>query len=170
MTRFWKSTAGLLAACAFAGSGMAVAADAPQVASGKILVANTFRASKLTGMNVRNSQGEKVGTIDDFVVNIETGKVSYVAMSVGGILGLGDKLFAIPYSALKFDHGKDEMFFVLNVDKEKLNAAPGFDKSNWPNMADPNWATQIDDYYRRAQSTTTGTTTTTTTTTERKPR
>ena len=69
--------------------------------------------------------------------------------------GLGEKLFAIPFQDLKFDHGKDETFFVLNVSKDKLKTAPGFDKHDWPNMADPNWAEQIDEYYRNVRTTTT---------------
>ena len=106
---------------------------------------------------MRNDQGEKLGKIEDMVVDVESGKVLYAALSFGGVLGLGDKLFAIPYEDLKFDHGKDETFFVLNVSKDKLKAAPGFDESDWPNMADPHWAEQIDDYYRKARTTTTTT-------------
>jgi sporulation protein YlmC with PRC-barrel domain len=139
----------------------AIAADAPAGtpstnanANNRILVAKAFRTSKLTGLNVRNSQGEKLGTVNDLVVNIETGKIAYVALSYGGVLGIGDKLFAVPFSQLKFDHGKDEMFFVLDMPKEKLQAAPGFDQSDWPNFADPTWSEKIDNYYRRAQTTT----------------
>ena len=119
---------------------------------GKVLVAKSFRASKLVGLHVRNMDGEKLGKVEDLVVNVENGKISYIAMSFGGILGLGDKLFAIPYDQVKFDHGQDEMFFVVNMTKEKLQAAPGFDKNNWPNFADPNWSQKIDNYYRRAQA------------------
>jgi len=86
----------------------------------KILVAKTFRASKLSGLNVRDSKGEKVGTVDDLVINIESGKISYVAISMGATLGVGGKLIAVPYDQVQFDHGKDEMFFVINVPKEKI--------------------------------------------------
>jgi sporulation protein YlmC with PRC-barrel domain len=118
----------------------------------KVLVATSFRASKLIGMNVRNAEGEKLGTINDFVLDVRTGKIAYAALSVGGVLGVGDKLFAVPYTELKFDHGKDEQFFVLNASKQKLEAAPGFDQSNWPNFADPHWSDQIDKYYREARA------------------
>lgn len=143
---------GLSLACCLALMAPAVvsAADAP--AQGKILVAKTFRASKLTGLNVRNTQGEKLGVVHDLVVNIDTGKLAYVAMSHGGVLGIGDKLFAVPYAELKFDHGKDEMFFVLDMAKEKLEAAPGFNQSDWPNFADPTWSEKVDSYYRRAEA------------------
>jgi len=122
----------------------------------------TFRASKLMGLSVKNAQGEKVGTIEDFVINPHDGKVAYAAMGVGGVFGLGEKLFAIPFTALRFEHGKDEMHFFVDMSKEKLQAAPGFDKHDWPNFADPNWAEKIDQYYRAAETKTSKTTTTTT--------
>jgi len=147
---FCKPLAAALAGCMLlTGVANVYGADVP--ADKKILAAKTFRASKITGLNVRNMQGEKLGTIDDFVVDVSTGKISYAALSVGGILGLGDKLFAVPYQNLAFDHGQDEMFFVLDMPKEKLQAAPGFDKSNWPNFADPSWSTKIDQYYQKKE-------------------
>ncbi len=119
----------------------------PAQPNSKVLVAKTFQASKLMGLNVRNKQGEKLGSVNDLVINVENGKIAYVALSVGGILGVGDKLFAVPYSQLAFDHGKDEQFFVLDMPKEKLDAAPGFNQSDWPNFADPHWTDKIDKYY-----------------------
>jgi sporulation protein YlmC with PRC-barrel domain len=119
--------------------------------SGKILAAKTFRTSKLVGMNVRNMQGETLGTIDDFVVDVRTGKVQYAAMSVGGVLGVGAKLLAVPFSELKFDHGQDEMYFVLNMAKDKIAAAPGFNQDDWPDFADPDWSQKIDAHYRKTE-------------------
>lgn len=150
-----RLTAGCVAtallSCAFT---TAWSADVPKgdAPSGKVLVATTFRASALTGLNVRNMQGEKLGTINELVVDVRTGKIAYAALSVGGVLGIGDKLFAVPFGDLKFDHGMDEMFFVLNLSKEKLQAAPGFDQSNWPNFADPHWSDRIDKYYRETRA------------------
>jgi sporulation protein YlmC with PRC-barrel domain len=130
-------------------------AEKSATAKEKILVARSFRVSKLEGLNVRNMQGEKLGTVNDLVVDIPTGKVAYAAVSVGGVLGVGDKLFAVPYNELKFDHGNDEMFFVLDMAKQKLEAAPGFDQANWPDFADPQWTAKIDKYYHDARTTTT---------------
>jgi len=144
---------GLLAFCvALSYAPVVRAADAPTEPKAKILVAKTFQTSKLVGLNVRNKQGEKLGTINDLVLNIETGKIVYAALSVGGVLGVGDKLFAVPYDNLAFDHGKNEQFFVLDMPKEKLETAPGFNKSDWPNFADPNWTKKIDDYYTRERT------------------
>jgi hypothetical protein len=64
------------------------------------------------------------------------------------VLGIGDKLFAVPFQEVRFNHGKDEMYYVLDISKEKLEQAPGFDKSHWPDFADANWKSQVDSYYR----------------------
>jgi len=65
-----------------------------------------------------------------------------------GVLGIGDKLFAVPFQEVRFNHGKDEMYYVLDISKEKLDQAPGFDKAHWPDFADPQWKSQVDSYYR----------------------
>ncbi|TMH04182.1 MAG: PRC-barrel domain containing protein [Betaproteobacteria bacterium] len=82
--------------------------------------------------------------IGDSVVNASAEKL-YAVLSFGGFLGMGAKLFAIPWSALTLDAG--EQRFILNVPKEKLENAPGFDKDHWPSMADSTWATEIHAYY-----------------------
>ena len=152
-----RKTWAVLAACAAGLAMPSVAAD-PVVphfpfpletrTSQKIVVAPTHRASKLIGMNVRNTEGEKLGSVEDLVINVETGKVAYVAMGYGGVLGFGEKLFAIPFAEFKLDHGNNETFLVLHMTKEKFNAAPGFNKTQWPDFADPNWSQTIDKYYQ----------------------
>lgn len=73
-------------------------------------------------------------------------------MSVGGVLGIGDKLFAVPYQELTFNHGKDGLEVVINISKDRLQAAPGFSKDQWPDFADPEWRNQVDNYYRQSQA------------------
>jgi len=102
-------------------------------------------ASTLNGDAVRNSAGEKLGSIEEIMLDVPNGRVAYAVLSFGGFLGMGDKLFAIPWSELTLD--EDEKCFVLEADREKLERAPGFDKDNWPDMADPSWRDQIYDYY-----------------------
>jgi sporulation protein YlmC with PRC-barrel domain len=110
---------------------------------------NKFRrvlsASTLAGDSVRNAAGEDLGTIDEIMIDIPTGRVAYAVLSFGGFLGMGDKLFAVPWSALKVD--EDEKCFVLNIDKQTIETAPGFDKDNWPNMSDAAWGAEISSYY-----------------------
>jgi sporulation protein YlmC with PRC-barrel domain len=102
-------------------------------------------ASTMEGDDVKNDAGESLGKVDEIMIDIPSGRISYAVLSFGGVLGMGNKLFAVPWSALTVD--QDEKCFILNVDKKKLEAAPGFDKDNWPDMADTTWASQIYSYY-----------------------
>ncbi len=102
-------------------------------------------ASTLSGDSVRNSAGEDLGKIDEIMIDIPSGRVAYAVLSFGGILHLGNKLFAIPWSALSVD--EDEKCFVLEVDQKILETAPGFEKDNWPDMADVSWGAQIYKHY-----------------------
>jgi len=102
-------------------------------------------SSTLEGDEIRNREDEDLGTIKDFVIDMERGCVAYAVLSYGGIMGLGDKLFAVPWDALKVD--EDQKCFVMNTRKEDLADAPGFDPDHWPDMADETWATGIYDYY-----------------------
>ena len=108
--------------------------------------ADIYRASKLIGADVENPQGEKLGDIRDIVLDPATGHIRYAVLGSGGFLGLGEKYFAIPWTALTSKAG-EKGDFILNVDKEKLKNAPGFDKDHWPNMADRSWAEQVYAYY-----------------------
>ena len=118
------------------------------MASNKMTTAKSFPSKTLVGLNVRNPQGEKLGIVDDLVIDLQSGKVVYVALSVGGVLGIGDKLFGVPYEEFKFNYGPNEKNFVLNISKERLEGALGFNKDQWPDFADPQWRNQIDTYYR----------------------
>jgi sporulation protein YlmC with PRC-barrel domain len=102
-------------------------------------------ASTLAGDRVQNSAGEDLGKVHEIMIDIPSGTVAYAVLSFGGFLGMGDKLFALPWSALTLD--EDVKRFILDIDKKKLENAPGFDKDNWPDMADNTWATAIFSYY-----------------------
>jgi sporulation protein YlmC with PRC-barrel domain len=88
------------------------------------------RASKITGSKVKNTTGDSLGDIKDLVLDPDSGQVVYAVVSFGGILGMGDKLFAIPWRALHWNG--DKAFYVLDLDKVTLKNAPGFDKKHWP--------------------------------------
>ena len=105
----------------------------------------TLGATSLIHDKVVNLAGQDIGRIEELMIDVTTGRVAYAVLSFGGILGLGDKLFAVPWDALTLD--EQEKQFLLNVDKETLDRAPGFDKDNWPDMADPSWSSQIHDFY-----------------------
>lgn len=102
-------------------------------------------ADTLEGDTVVNPQGEDLGKIKDIMIDVPSGRVAYAVLSSGGFLGIGDQYHAIPWGALTLD--ADRKCFILDVDKERLQNAPGFDKDNWPSMADTTWATEVHQYY-----------------------
>ena len=95
-------------------------------------VTDINKASKLIGMQVRNTKNENLGKITDLVIDQKSGKVAYAALSVGGVLGVGDKLVAVPFEAFTPNPGQDGL--VLNIDKQRLQQAPGFSQNNWPDL------------------------------------
>lgn len=88
--------------------------------------------STIIGNDVCNPDGEDLGTIKEVMLDTTNGKVCYAVLSFGGIFGIGNKLFAVPWHALKLDAEKKH--FVLNMDKDRLNYMSGFDKDNWPDI------------------------------------
>jgi sporulation protein YlmC with PRC-barrel domain len=106
-----------------------------------------YRSSDLLDMEVKNAEGKDLGKISDIVIATDSGDVRYAAMSFGGFLGLGDKMFALPWDALRMKKTDDSTYLVLNVTKEKLENAPGFDEDNWPNFADAQMTSKLDAYY-----------------------
>ena len=101
-------------------------------------------ADTLVGNDVYNPKGEKLGDIKEVMLDMRSGRVAYAVLSFGGFLGMGEKLFAVPWNALTLDTATKS--FKLNVDKDRLKTAPGFDKDHWPNMADATWAQSIHTY------------------------
>jgi sporulation protein YlmC with PRC-barrel domain len=104
-------------------------------------------ATTIAGDEVCNMQDEKLGTIQDIMLDTTEGKIRYAVLSSGGFLGMGDRLFAVPWNALRLD--KDNKRFILDADVERVKNAPGFDKDKWPNMADATWTSSVDSYYAR---------------------
>jgi sporulation protein YlmC with PRC-barrel domain len=102
-------------------------------------------ADTLVGNDVYNHKGEDLGDIKEIMLDMRSGKVAYAVLSFGGFLGVGEKLFAVPWNALTLDTKNKR--FVLDVEKDRLKHAPGFDKDKWPNMSDQSWAKEIHSYY-----------------------
>jgi sporulation protein YlmC with PRC-barrel domain len=87
-------------------------------------------AGTLKGDKVVSTSGEDIGKIEEFMIDLKDGKIAYVVVSHGGILGMGNKLFAIPWQALSLR--VHEHAFAINVSNETFDKADGFDKDNWP--------------------------------------
>lgn len=101
-------------------------------------------ASSIIGDAVENPQGENLGKIDNLMINIRRGEVEYAVIEFGSFLGLGGKLFAIPFKELRINPDKE--VFVLNRDKEHLKNLPGFDKTHWPDTND-HYYDHVNTYY-----------------------
>ncbi len=141
------------------------------------------KASDITGKEVRNAQGEDVGEIADLVVDPTTGEIQYAVLSIGGFLGMGDKLYGVPWSKLQCAdpkakkkagaHGDmegekkagqerdaatkdaDAYVFVIGLERPQFESAPSFTKEEWP-KTDAAWRKQIDTHYGAQQPQQTG--------------
>jgi sporulation protein YlmC with PRC-barrel domain len=102
-----------------------------------------MKATKVIGSPVKNLRDEKVGTMDDLIVDLQAGRIVQVIVSSGGFLGLGDSLSAVPPAAFHYDPAQKD--WILDVTKESLAAAPHFKKNQWPNFSDPVY---VDSVYR----------------------
>ncbi|MBF0205099.1 MAG: PRC-barrel domain-containing protein [Desulfamplus sp.] len=107
--------------------------------------------STFIGMEVENPQGESLGEVEDIMID-STGNVRYAAVSYGGFMGIGERMYAVPMDAFSFKRDKD-MFYdndvtlILNVTQKQLKNEKGFDKKNWPNLEDENYRNDLDTHY-----------------------
>lgn len=104
------------------------------------------KASEIIGMEVRNLQDEKLGKIEDLVLDLQGGGVSYAILSSGGVLGIGDKLVPVPAS--HFSYASSEKKLILDTDKKTLEGAIPFTKKDWPDLNNPDWDAPYRTYYR----------------------
>ena len=104
----------------------------------------------LVGSRIYNAHGEDLGDIKDFMVEMRTGRITFALVAFGNVPGLGDKLFAVPWSALLLDANRHR--FLLHVTADVLKNAPGFDKEHWPSMIDPIWLKNLHNFYGTTDS------------------
>ena len=107
-------------------------------------ISGAYRASQLVGKSVKNLESDELGKIEDIVLET-TGEVGYAVLSFGGFMGMGDKLFAVPWTALA--HSPDGEHLTLDIEPKKLENAPGFNKNDWPDMNDKQWRLVIFEFY-----------------------
>jgi hypothetical protein len=101
----------------------------------RVSIGEFFRPARWR--RIPSRANEDVGSIKEIMLDVPSRRVAYAVLWAGGFLGVGDRLFAIPWEALTLD--EDRQCFIMDVDKQRLENAPGFDKSNWPDMADTSW-------------------------------
>jgi sporulation protein YlmC with PRC-barrel domain len=104
-------------------------------------------ATTLIGDKVFNNQNEDIGKVEEIMIDINTGRIAYAVISFGGLLGIGNKLFAVPWSALRVDTNRKCV--VMNADKDLLKNAPGFDKNDWPETPNGEWYHDVYKYYEQ---------------------
>jgi len=115
-------------------------ADVTKITSGSLIA-----AEKVNGTDVYNMDGDKLGTVDDIMIDKISGKAIYAVMSFGGFLGIGEKQHPLPWSALTYDQDKEG--FVVNLDKRKLEQAPTLDPDDEDFVWTPDYGRSIDKYY-----------------------
>jgi hypothetical protein len=117
-----------------------------QIASAvKRNIPTLFGTRTFLGDEVYNRSEDRLGKLKEFMVDLHSGRICYAVMSSGGFLGVGEKLFAIPWRALTLD--AENACFVLDIAEERLMNSPGFDKRHWPDMRDAGWVKDIDTFY-----------------------
>ena len=111
----------------------------------KITSGSLIAAEKVEGTDVYNMQGEKLGTVDDIMIDKVSGKAIYAIMSFGGFLGIGEKYHPVPWSMLTYDTGKGG--YVVPLDKAILQKAPAYNPDEMK-FTDRAWNTRVYDYYK----------------------
>jgi sporulation protein YlmC with PRC-barrel domain len=99
---------------------------------------DSIQASSLLQFNLLNDQGQNIGTIQDIVLNLQSGEVSYVAVNFSSLLGAGEKVFAVPYDDIWYNLN-DRTVTIYNINASALEQKAGISQDNWPETADPNW-------------------------------
>jgi sporulation protein YlmC with PRC-barrel domain len=102
-------------------------------------------ADKVEGTAVYNPAGEKIGKIENIMIDKQSGKVAYAVMSFGGFLGIGDKHYPLPWSMLKYDTRLGG--YVVNLDKKVLEGAPSYESRDRIDWDDEKWGRRVHDYY-----------------------
>ena len=103
------------------------------------------RASKVTGTNVYNREGDHLGSVEDIVIGKRDGQVKYAIMSFGGFLGNGEEYHPMPWAEL--DYSEDLSGFVVNRSREELERAPRFSMADEPNWTDRAYGERVYGYY-----------------------
>jgi hypothetical protein len=110
-----------------------------------ITTGTLIAADKVKGTNVYNQAGDKLGNVDDIMIDKVSGRAIYAVMSFGGFLGMGEKYHPLPWATLKYDEQKSG--YVVNLDKKQLEGAPNYDRGSefeWT----PDYGRKVDRYYK----------------------
>lgn len=101
--------------------------------------------STLMGDEVRGPNDEELGRVEDLMLDVERGCVSYAVVSLSGAYGSSDRLLAVPWAVMQVD--AERHVFRLDADPGDLEDAPGFSRTGWPQFADVEWMESVYDFY-----------------------
>ena len=116
----------------------------PESSDLDVTVGRSVRAGDVLGFKVRNLERDKIGEIEDIVVNMVDGQILFVTINYSGGLFQSDKVYPVPASAFSWDADREEL--QLDLDEGTLQDAPGFDRG-WPDLADPEFDQEVYDYW-----------------------
>ncbi|WP_292443751.1 PRC-barrel domain-containing protein [Methylibium sp.] len=102
-------------------------------------------AGTLCGDRVVNRGGELLGTVSELLLDVDRGCIAYVVMAYGGFMGLGERLFALPWSALELN--VERGWLILDAERSTFDTAPAFDKQHWPSTPDAQWHRDVHRHY-----------------------
>src|ERR1700753_3759189 len=102
-------------------------------------------SAKVTGSKVENTNGDSLGHIEEIMIDKISGRVGYAVLKYGSFLGMGGKLFALPWDPLKFDTNRNA--YIVAIPEERLKGGPSFDSGTEPNWGDAKYAKEVHDYY-----------------------
>jgi sporulation protein YlmC with PRC-barrel domain len=102
-------------------------------------------SNKVEGTAVYDRQGQRLGSVYNFMVDKRSGKAEYAVMSFGGFLGMGDSYYPLPWKSLAYD--TDLGGYVVDLDKSRLQGAPSYEREQAPDWGDPSYGRRIDEFY-----------------------
>ena len=117
----------------------------PAIADPAAFSGLAIKTSNIIGTNVVSPKNEDLGKVEEVVIDVFNGRIAYLILSFGGFLGMGGKLYAVPWKALHYDN--ELGVYVLNLAKEQIERAPGFEKETWPEFTDERWNRNVHSYY-----------------------
>jgi sporulation protein YlmC with PRC-barrel domain len=94
---------------------------------------------------VQNQQGQDLGQVEDLVIG-QDGRISYIIISQGGVMGIGDKLIPIPFENAQLSSQQDSVI-LSNIDKQTLENAPTISQGDWQMLTDPGFERELFSYY-----------------------
>jgi len=111
----------------------------------------TVRTSKIIGAEVKNSEKASLGKVDDLVMD-EAGRIHYIIMTHGGVLGVGQKYCAVPLRsvAIRDTDSADTHWVELNISPKTLEKAPTFTSDKWPSFTDGSFTKETDSFFNDA--------------------